>query len=367
MTENVMRRLEAMVDRLTAAGWLTSDAVRGALYDVPRHCFVPALAWMGEGDRVSEARDPQAWLDVAYSDEAIITQLDDGDTDVAIGDGRYTSSLSAPSTVVSLLELLDLEDGHRVLDVGTGTGWTAGLLACIVGSGNVTSVEVDPQIAERASANLAGVRFEPAVVVGDGSKGWAQNAPYDRVHATCAVARVPYAWVEQTRSGGVIVTPYAPGFASSHELRLVVLPDGTAVGRFTGYASYMLMRNQRHPEWDPAALDVRESTSDVDPRTLGYAPAGADLAMGAALPGVVARGRRDGDNYTLRLWASDAWATATYEPGRVAFDVRQAGERALWDEAVGAYFGWVSQGSPGRDRFGLTVTGEGEYVWLDRP
>ncbi|WP_170180780.1 methyltransferase domain-containing protein [Actinomadura pelletieri] len=361
-----MRRLEALTERLTAAGWLTNGAVRSALVDVPRHFFVPTLAWTGEGERVSQTNDPDAWLDLAYADEAIITQLDDGDTDMATGDGQYTSSLSAPSTVVSLLELLDLEDGHRVLDVGTGTGWTAALLARIVGPGNVTSVEVNPRIAEQAAANLARAQISPTLTVGDGAKGWAPNAPYDRVHATCAVARVPYAWIEQTRPGGVIVTPYAPGFNSAHELRLVVLPDGTAVGRFTGYASYMMMRDHRHPDWKPAALDVRQSTTSIDPRTLGYAPAGGDLAMGAALPGVVARGHRDGDRYTLRLRAPDAWATATYEPGRASYDVQQAGDRALWDDALNAYFAWITNGSPDHTRYTLTVTPKGEHTRLAR-
>ncbi|WP_240487284.1 methyltransferase domain-containing protein [Actinomadura flavalba] len=316
---------------------------------------------------MAEADDPQRWLDLAYADEAIITQLDDGATDAATGDGRYTSSLSAPSTVVSLLELLDLEDGHRVLDIGTGNGWTAALLARIVGPGNVTSVEVDPAVAERASATLTSLGSPPALVVGDGADGWAPGAPYDRVHATCAVAEIPYAWIEQTRPGGVIVTPYAPGFGSGHELRLVVLPDGTAVGRFTGYASYMMMRSHRHPEWNPAPLAVRRSTTEIDPRTLGYAPAGADLAMGAALPGVQARGHHDGDTYTLRLWSPHAWATATYRPGRTVFDVEQAGDHPLWDHATTAYFQWITQGSPGRDHYTLTVTPEDEHVRLHRP
>ncbi|MEV0661725.1 hypothetical protein ACIBI3_04930 [Actinomadura luteofluorescens] len=90
------------------------------------------------------------------------------------------------------------------------------------------------------------------------------------------------------------MTPYASGFGASHELRLVVTPDGTAVGRFTGYASYMMMRAQRHPEWDASDRHGDRSSTDIVPRTIGYAPADADLAMGAALPGVCARGANDG-------------------------------------------------------------------------
>ncbi|MFC5182012.1 methyltransferase domain-containing protein [Actinomadura harenae] len=365
--DGVTQRVEALVERLTTAGWSTQDPVRVALREVPRHMFAPSSAWTGEGDPVSEQADPEAWLDLAYGDDAIITQLDDGVTDIAAGEGMFTSSLSAPSTVVSLLELLDVEPGHRVLDVGTGTGWTAALLSHMVGSENITSVEVDPQVSTSAAANLKQTGWSPHLVVGDGAQGWTEGALYDRVHATCAVARVPYAWVEQTRPGGVIVTPYDPGFGSTHEVRLVVMPDGTAVGRFTGYASYMMMRAQRHPVWDASARPGRRSTTDIDPRTIGYAPAGADLAMGAALPGVRARGERDGDGYILRLWSPDAWATAHYGPGRDSYEVEQSGDRALWDLATSAYFDWVAHHSPGRDRFGLTVTPTGDHVWLDRP
>lgn len=362
-----MQRIEAMVERLSTAGWLTQDSIRSALRDVPRHLFAPPVAWTGEGDAVSRETDPEGWLDLVYSGDALITQLDDGATDITAGEGRFTSSLSAPSTVVSLLELLDVEPGQRVLDVGTGTGWTAALLARMVGPENATTVEVDPQVSAWAAANLKHAGISPRQVVGDGAQGCAQGTPYDRIHATCAVARVPYAWIEQTRPGGVIVTPYDPGFGASHELRLVVMPDGTAVGRFTGYASYMMMRAQRHPPWGASLRPGTISTTDIDPRTIGYAPAGADLAMGAALPGVRARGEHEDDGYILRLWSPDAWATARYKPGRKTYEVEQAGDRALWDLAVSAYFDWITHRSPGRDRFGLTVTPAGDHVWLDHP
>ncbi|WP_165966849.1 methyltransferase domain-containing protein [Actinomadura sp. 7K507] len=367
MVEDVAGRLEGLVERLSASGWLTRERVAAALRDVPRHAFVPAVAWSGEGDRVDRATAPEGWLDLVYRDDAIITQLDDGRTDVAAGSGRFTSSCSAPSTVVSLLELLDAEVGHRVLDVGTGTGWTAALLSRMVGVENVTSVEVDPFVSAQAAENLKGVGAFPRLVVGNGADGWEEGALFDRVHATCGVSRVPYAWVRQTRPGGVIVTPYAPGFASSHELRLVVMPDGTAVGRFTGYASYMMMRSHRQPPWPASGEGGTTCTTPIDPRTIGYAPAGADLAMGAFLPGVNAQGRHEGDTYVLRLWSEQAWATATYRPGQRVHEVRTSGSLNLWEEAARAYFWWVGQGSPGRDRFGITVASGAEAVWLDAP
>ncbi|KAB2339211.1 methyltransferase domain-containing protein [Actinomadura rudentiformis] len=365
---DVVQRIEAMANQLAVDGWLTREKVRAALHDVPRHAFVPRIAWTGQGDRVDRDIDPDGWLDLAYAQDAIITQLDDGASDAAAGAGMFTSSCSAPSTVVSLLELLSVERGHRVLEIGTGTGWTAGLLAQLAGEDNVVSVEIDPQIADQAADNLQGAGLSPRLIVGDGMDGWPQATPYDRVHVTCGVRVVPHAWVEQTRPGGVIVLPYSPGFGYGHELRLVVMPDGTAVGRFPGYASYMMSRSQRRPELALGDLEASRSRTALDPRTIAFAAPGADLAMSAVLGEVFSQSTQSDGRYTLWLWSTDgSWAKATYEQGKDAYDVEQAGDRSLWNEVEAAYFQWVTWREPGRDRFGMTVTPEGQTIWLDSP
>jgi protein-L-isoaspartate(D-aspartate) O-methyltransferase len=67
------------------------------------------------------------------------------------------------------------------------------------------------------------------------------------------------------------------------------------------------------------------------------------------------------------IGGSDQWAAATWEPKREQYEAFQIGDRAVWQEAVDAYFRWVSWGEPGRDRFGMTVTAEGQRIWLDTP
>jgi protein-L-isoaspartate(D-aspartate) O-methyltransferase len=145
----------------------------------------------------------------------------------------------------------------------------------------VTSIEVDQAVVEQAAKNLAADGVRPHLIVGDGAEGWAEGAPFDRVHVTCAVHTVPYTWIEQCRPGAVIVTPFSTGFDTDHSPRLVVLPDGSAVGRFPGYASYMMMRSQGPTEGDPDDGSGRRFTTKVDPRTITYAPAGACLVMSA--------------------------------------------------------------------------------------
>lgn len=351
-----------------------SARTRAALHAVPRHLFVPPVGLACAPDDtervINRGLDPDDWLQAVYSDTTITTQLDDGATPIGAGEGSATSSASAPSTVAALLDWLAPEPGHRVLDIGTGTGFTAALLTHLTGdAGEVTSVEIDPAVAERAAKNLATAGHEPHLVVGDGALGCPERAPFDRVHVTCGVRRVPYAWVEQTRPGGVIVAPYCPNFGLNHALRLVVTSDGTAYGRFPGFASYMMMRSQRAAPWHSDNGNGHRSTTRVDPRTIRFAPAGADLAI-AAVTGLRAVTAQDGDQY--RMWVIDQempsqWAAVTYRPGEEEYEVYQLGDRPVWEETVDAYFRWVAWGEPGRDRFGMTVRPDGQEIWLDTP
>ncbi|WP_219500012.1 protein-L-isoaspartate(D-aspartate) O-methyltransferase [Nonomuraea ceibae] len=310
--------------------------------------------------------DPDAWWEGVYSDASLITQADDGAGDPATGEGSWTSSLSAPGAVFASLAHLYVHDGQRVLDVGTG--WTAALLSARLGDDHVTTVEVDPAVADQAAKNLVVCGRSPHLVVGDGALGHAAGAPYDRVHATCGVQRVPWAWVEQTRPGGVIVTPWSPGWAYGHLLRLTVGRD-RAVGRLVGSAGYMLMRAQRHPVPDRLGDRPEHRTTPIDPRDVAWDDYGADVAIAALVPGVVSATTSEGDDtMEVRVWDGDgSWATTGYRQDRRGFAVASHGTRRLWDEVTDAYLTWVEWGRPARDRYGVTVTGEGQQIWLDTP
>jgi protein-L-isoaspartate(D-aspartate) O-methyltransferase len=318
--------------------------------------------------------DRATWEEVVALDRPLITQFEDG---TAEGDGLATSSASMPSVVTQFLEQLEPQDHHRILEIGTGTGWTAALLSHRVGAENVTSIEIDPEVAATAEERLKAAGHFPHLAVGDGGLGWSERAPYDRVHATCAVSRIPRAWIEQTRPGGVIVCPYSPGFGYGQILRLDVLPDGKAMGRFAGSADYMLLRSQR-PAGGPARRWVQATTGEVtvsetelDPRSIRHAPVSADLVIATLVPGVVSRFYADDDGATL--WVLDAagpggpWASVDYEPGKQTYRVEQTGHRRLWDEVEAAYKRWLSWGRPDINRFGMTITRDTRRVWLDHP
>lgn len=383
MTEH--HEAEAGPERLASAlmekSALTSDWLP-AYRRVPRHLFVPDVIWPGragmnrQDDRVIRSEEPDVWWRAVYTDAPITTQWDDG-AYTGPGKGKIpTCSNSMPTMVFSMLDALSVEDGDRVLEIGTGTGWNAALLCHRVGPENVVTVEVDQANAKEARERIQRAGFHPACVVGDGAEGYPQGAPYDRVIATCSVGSVPRAWIEQTRPGGVIVTPWGPTYGGEAVARLVVGDDGTASGHFVGSSAFMRLRAQRvrrthvreylgGRKW-PA--DGVRSITKLSPDDVGDWV--VMFAMGVQVPEAFPwMESYDDGSYTLWLrdTAVTSWATADYEKDRTEFEVYQSGPRKLWDEVETAYRWWEEQGRPGFERFGLTVDGDGERVWLDSP
>jgi protein-L-isoaspartate(D-aspartate) O-methyltransferase len=317
---------------------------------------------------------PHEWLELVHSDVALITQVDDGAT-AAGQPGRYpTSSISQPSLVAMMLARTELTQAHRVLEIGTGTGYNAALLAHRLGAAAVTSVEIDPTVADSARSALekAGLG-EVTVITGDGALGHAPGAPYDRVLATVACHTVPPAWIEQTRPGGRIVTPWGSSYHNGALLHLDVTDDGAAIGRFAGNVSFMWLREQRIPfGWLAAQPEVtyQHTTTSAHPYRLN--DYNASFVVGVLVPGCHYQLiSRNGDPGDAVMWlfdpATGSRAAATITPGATEFPIRQHGPRYLWDEATAAYDWWASAGHPDYSRFGLTVTAEGQHVWLDSP
>jgi protein-L-isoaspartate(D-aspartate) O-methyltransferase len=152
-------------------------AILDAFERVPRHLFVPKVG-----------------ADAAYADEAIVTH------DV---DGVPTSSSSQPSLMARMLDLLDLAPGDRVLEIGAGTGYNAALLDAL--GADVTTVELQPEVAEAAREHLAAAGARAEVVTGDGADP--PPGPFDRIIVTAGVWALPEALVGALAEGGVLVAP----------------------------------------------------------------------------------------------------------------------------------------------------------------
>ena len=138
---------------------------------------------------------------LAYQDRAVVIMSD--------GEGLPVSASTQPAMMAIMLRQLGLGPGHRVLEVGTGTGYNAALIACMVGSQeSVVSIDVIPELIEQARANLTAARYAGVrVVCGDGAAGAPDYAPYDRMIVTTGAWDLPPEWWAQLRPGGRIVLP----------------------------------------------------------------------------------------------------------------------------------------------------------------
>jgi protein-L-isoaspartate(D-aspartate) O-methyltransferase len=358
---------------LQRAGHL-DDAWLDSFRQVRREDFVPARIWIREPDGyrpLNRDADPEQWLKLVYSDTALVTQVEDENAAALVP----TSSASMPRLVAGMLTALQVEEGHRVLEAGAGTGFNAALLAHRLGDRHVTTVEVDPHLADAARAALQAAGRAPAVISGDGGAGWADGAPYDRVVITYAVHHIPRRLVQQTAPSGILLLPFGTGLYNGVLVRLTVGPgeEGTASGKVVGDCAFMWDRDQA-PQRDIMATvqdhdHATSSRTDLDPR---HVLGDDDAAFTAGL--LVPNCRQaigHGTDGEWTLWLADpnsrSWASLDFTLNAATYDVQQYGPRSLWDEVAAAYAWWEDAGSPHRTRFGLTVTPAEQQFWLDHP
>jgi methyltransferase of ATP-grasp peptide maturase system len=365
-----------LAQQLEQAGHLRSPGWRSAVEAVPRHLFLPAFFRAVDAPDGTTMWDPvtagrsgtDEWLDLVYTDESLVTQLDgnrySGDVSGPVS-GVPTSSSTMPSLVVRMWEDLGVVDDSRVLEIGTGTGYSTALGCHRLGEDRITSVEVDPQVAARARRALEGAGYRPALVVGDGLAGYESGAPYDRIIATCALRHVPAAWIAETRPGGLILLTLSGTLGAGGLARIVVAEDGTAEGRFLdGDVSSMLARSYEEPP--PLIIDTRadgstERRADIDEGVFD----GRDSVFVVQLAAPDAR-RVFLENGETHILDGESWATVTRQPDGTVV-VRQKGPVRLWDQIERSVHAWRSAGSPPIEQFGVTVKPEGQTVWLDTP
>lgn len=173
----------ALVDELVADGRIGSRSVEDAMREIPREVFVPDLD-----------------LQRVYEDRPQLVKADAT---------RTLSTISQPTMVAIMLELADLSPGDRVLEIGSGTGYNAALLATLVGpEGEVIGVDIEEDLVRSSREALASLGLRNvAVHAGDGRDGWPDDAPYDCVMATVGAEEVPLAWRYQVVDGGRLLVP----------------------------------------------------------------------------------------------------------------------------------------------------------------
>ncbi|MYX46298.1 ATP-grasp peptide maturase system methyltransferase [Streptomyces sp. e14] len=365
--------LKGLVETLVANGSVRSEAWRKVAETVPRHEFLRGGFFRRVEGAVPTAWEPvleedDGWLEGCYEDQSLVTQIA-GTIVPSDVRGRIarepTSSSTLPSLVLRMLEDLQIEPGVRVLEIGTGTGYSTALLCRRLGERNVTSIEYDADVAARARSALRRLGAHPLLVTGDGLRGHPDGAPYDRVVATCGVRTVPAAWVEQTRPGGLILTTIGGWLGASELARLTVHDDGTASGPLLGgQVGFMLARPHLPPPLgllpDLTAGQEREARAGagvLDDWTTRFVVQSA--APGAQRVSI----DRDGCQEDVLIDVeSGSWAALRDERGRHI--VRQGGSGVLWDAVEHELARWRSAGAPALRDFTVRVTPEGHsYHW----
>ena len=209
----------AMVRKLKAEGFIKTERVEHAMQNVPRHVFGHWLS-----------------LETVYGRGAF---------ELPGATQNTMSTISDPAAVALMLEPLELQPGHRVLEIGAGTGYNAALIADIVGpSGHVTTVDIEPYVVTAAKTNLRATGFDHVeVILGDGGFGLGKNAPFDRITATVGVWEIPLEWFDQLAPNGKIAAPVHIAGEPHEHVYMVLEREGEHLdGRVTNFLNMVVMR-----------------------------------------------------------------------------------------------------------------------------
>ncbi|MFI1528619.1 protein-L-isoaspartate(D-aspartate) O-methyltransferase [Streptomyces griseus] len=272
-----------------------------------------------------------------------------------------------------------MTSSSRILEIGTGTGWTTALLAFRARAENIVSVETRGDVAHRAMKALADHGDPVRVVIGDGLDGYPQRGLYDQVLATCAVHEIPFEWVQQSTPGGRIVAPWGTPYGQARAVVALTVDRDypRATGRFVRPIEAPLAQTPRFENPSPArqlalpsAIATTTGTALTADDLLGHDQDGVQrFVLGLRLRDCTHAVSRQADGQ-MALWLyglrDRSWACVAFREGASA-KVWQSGHRQLWTEAKAAYMWWVEQGRPGYERLGLTVDAEGQKAWLDDP
>ena len=272
MDATIHAHIENLFKALTKSGYLQfdSDWLKQALFTVPRHLFIEQYYDDEAPDGIVQVESPKPTtkqLETIYSDRGLMIREDPH------------SAASQPVLIFGMLEDLKLAHGLKVLEVGTGSGWNAGLIAFGVADDSlVYSMDLQTDLVEKARKHLDSVGFNRVNLrAGDAGLGW-DGETFDRIIVTVGSPDIPPAWAESLTEGGILVMPLKTRGVGDPILRLQKR-DGKFTGKFMSWAGFMNLQGDfcsssedlLAPPWDPVveALLQEEPTSVPLPTICG--------------------------------------------------------------------------------------------------
>jgi len=364
---------DALVAALKSEGKLSSPLVEAAFKEVPRHPFIDHFYLLERKDRRmqwqqvqhSTVQNTDAWLRAVYANQPVVTAFDEYNTP--------TSSSSSPDAMAFMLEASELGPDLRVLEIGTGTGYNAALLAHIVGDPhNIFTVEIDAALARRAQRILDQVAGEGITVyAGDGLRGYAPGAPYDRLIATGSYHKVPLDWLDQLQPGGILVMNLRGHLGACAFLKVVKAdPKRTAHGTFLAGSDFMELRDAQTPSYRVTDLVVRYlgrpavaqrlfTSAEFDPALLWDHR--LEFLLQLSFPEMYFSSVQvDPMCPCLIDTASDTMLVFRPAERQGEWLVEIKGEVQLWNRVAQAYKGWIDTGRANIDAYRLEINAFGE-------
>jgi len=341
LTGDVHEHLDRLVHELNDGGRIRTALVERAFRTVERHRFLRGFSRWDPATSLpvpvefDPAQPSGEALRVIYSDQALGTRF---------RDGLPSSSSSQPSIMADMLEALELEPGMRVLEIGTGTGYNAALLAEIVGGqGSVVTQDIDAGIAAEAEEALLAMGYGSVrVVARDGAEGVPEDAPFDRILVTVGCPDLSLRWQEQLTEHGRIVVPLE--HAGLHPLVMLTKGNEGLEGRFFAWTAFIPIRGLLHQDLPWPAVFVREQETGAAQEL----PAWEGFGIGAPIPGWGIP--RDVMDLFLFLALTDRRAVALPPPPSAIGDRWEVG---LMD----------SSGSALAGSGGIRASGNGDLLW----
>lgn len=176
-SQKYQSKLDGLIRILKDTGFLNDQRVEYAIQKCPRHEFVP-----------------KSFLDLAYENIPVSLMKD--------------QTISQPAVVARMTEWLDISQGQKILEIGSGSGWQAAILSFLVGNGKVFSIDRHPKLVEFARENLNRLGIDNVeVILGNGGLGLPKESPFDRIIITAACKEVPPTLFEQLAVGGLLIAP----------------------------------------------------------------------------------------------------------------------------------------------------------------
>ncbi|MFJ8602633.1 ATP-grasp peptide maturase system methyltransferase [Streptomyces shenzhenensis] len=380
METDAVRLREAMTKALANDGVLADPGWRAAVEMVPRHRFAPGFYLPaderdGQGltvwEPVTAESDYGRWLAAAYSDTTLITQFDGAEPDWKQAAERHggapTSSSTLPSLVVRMWADADVQKGHTVLEIGTGTGYSTALACERLGSADVTSIEVDPHRLEQAASALYACGYTPTLAVADGLYGYWPEASFDRIVAACSFRTVPPALLAQTRPGGKILLTLSGWLYGYARVLLTVAENGTAEGRLLGgTVSFMSARTHAAPtfgnpaHWTADLPETGRAAQHSPERITAATKEAFHLRFLAQCAAPDAQMTTVGE--TVHLVDVVTGSAATLTPGEGRWEVREGGPVKLWERIERVLSAYDEADRPGPETFTLHVYDDGQHL-----